>query len=182
MGRRLILLALLVAGCSGTAPTPQIVYVTPAPTASPAATTAPTPVIIYVTPAPTVTPGPVSSGAAGGIGAGLATAPPLRTITGTLTYLGDTVHDIAKKHCQGRLAAIGPGGQVTVRNEVGTVIGIATLSDGTITDAGCVFTFSAPNIPAATFYTFDVAGIPGQPVPVAMIRDAGWKVALTLGG
>lgn len=181
MGRRLILVALLVVGCSGTAPTPQIVYVT-APPASQAP--APTPIVIYVTPAPTSTPTtaptPAPSGIAGGAGAGFATAPALRTINGTLTYLGDTVHDIAKKHCQGRVA-VGPGVQVTVRNETGTVIGIATLSDGMITSAGCVFTFKAASIPAATFYSFDIAGIPGQPVPAAKVIADGWTVALTMG-
>ena len=44
-----VVAALVLVGCSGaTAPTPQIIYVTPAPTTA----LAPTPQIIYVTPAP----------------------------------------------------------------------------------------------------------------------------------
>ena len=59
----LILAAGLLAGCSGTAPTPIIVSVTPAPSqiavemATPAPT--PTPTVVYVTPAPTPKPTPV---------------------------------------------------------------------------------------------------------------------------
>ena len=50
-----VVAALVLVGCSGaTAPTPQIIYVTPAPTTA----LAPTPQIIYVTPAPTPTPPP----------------------------------------------------------------------------------------------------------------------------
>lgn len=177
--KRLLLAVLLVAGCSAAAPTPQVIVVTAAPVIQP------TPQIVYVTPAPTPTPNPTASPApssvAGGAGAGLVTPPPVQTIKGTLTYSGDTVHDIAKTECFGRAISLGPGTQVTVRNESGTVIGTTVLSKGKITTAGCVFTFSAADIPSATFYTFDIAGIPGQPVPAAKLIADGWKVDLTLG-
>lgn len=51
--RRLLLSALLVAGCAVAAPTPQIVYVTAPPASAVPSPPAPTPQIVYVTPVPT---------------------------------------------------------------------------------------------------------------------------------
>lgn len=179
----LLAAVLLLAGCTGTAPTPQIVYVTQAPSAP---VSQPTPIVVYVTPMPTVDPTPLTTPGptliVGGAGAGLSTAPALRTIVGTLTFTGETLHDIDKKTCFGKSVNLGPGTQVTVRDETGKVIGTGVLAGGKLTPAGCIFTFSARDIPAASFYTFDIAGIPGQPVAAALIIAASWHVDLTLGG
>lgn len=66
---------LLVASCSGAAPTPQIVYVTPEPTTG-TKRPDPTPLIVYVTPAPTPTPKPSPGEASATPGVTAASAAP----------------------------------------------------------------------------------------------------------
>jgi hypothetical protein len=84
---------------------------------------------------------------------------------------------------------IGPGTQVTVRNESGTVIGTAALGAGTVEawpQVGprarrCVFPFHLAGLPDASFYGVEVSDRGEVRYPRAQLEGNGWHVAVHLG-
>lgn len=179
----LVVVALLVAGCqTGVAPTPQIIYVTPAPTTTAAPTTAaPTPVvtpqIVYVTPAPTLAPT-----------AAPATASPLsHTIKGTLTLIPMKSYTNPRNSSGNFADCIGLGGYsdihsgmtVTVKDGTGVIIATgATQYDEKISLCGFTFEIQAPDAP---FYSIEVGHRGGLTYSQPQLAAKGWRVDLTLG-
>jgi hypothetical protein len=174
----LLTVAAVVAGCSaGVAPIPQIIYVTPAPTAT---TPAPTSAL-----SPTSAPTPIPTA-------------PTHQLKGTLT-IGDGNWTWDRKGdrvvCQGNggYADVHEGTQLQVQDGTGTVIGMAELVDGGTVElvvpsrksfpvvAGhCTFSFEA-TVPDAPFYTFKVGRRDAPVFANTDLNAKDWKVELTLG-
>jgi len=179
----LLVLAVIVTGCSAAAtPTPPVVYVTPAPAASPAM---PAPAV-DATPAPTPNPTAVPT-------------PSTHRLTGTLA-IGD--HNWGWEKHGDKAVCIGgsgyediqEGAQIRIQDGAGAIIGTGSLVDGgtlaLVVPSGktfpdlvghCTFTFEA-SVPDAPFYTFKI-GKRDAPVFAKADLDAkDWHVDLALGG
>lgn len=168
-----VLAALVLAGCqAAAAPTPQIIYVTPAPTvtASPTASPQPTltPIPIYTSPSPP----PVGS---------------VHTIAGGLTILGTGNTSVTYRaspghnecHGQGGFSDVKTGMPVIVRNQDGTILGTGAMeADAT---GLCLWTFAIATVPEATFYSIEAGHRGAVTYSRADLAAAGWFVTLTLG-
>lgn len=152
----LILVALVVAGCGGTAPTPQIILVTAPPAVTVTVTATP--------PAPTGT-------------------PETFRLSGTLSLDTGVVNYGSAKSCSGTggYSDIVQGAPVTVRDGAGDVIATGVLGAGVLTDR-CLFEFTVARVPAVPFYTVEVSRRGGLTYSHAEMVAMGWFVSFTLGG
>jgi hypothetical protein len=148
-------------------------------TTEPPTTAPPETVIVVVTeppPPPTTTPKP-------------------HKITGTLylfdanASVGGTWKDGQSCYGQDGYSDIGPGTQVTVRNEGGVLIGTTTLGAGSVQpwpEVGpqakrCVFPFTFGSVPDAGFYGFEVSHRGEIQESREELSGAGWHIDLYLG-
>lgn len=86
---------------------------------------------------------------------------------------------------EGGYGDIGPGVQVVVRDQSGETIGAGDLSAGTLgrdpTVWTCQFTFTIPDVPAATFYEVEVGDRGALTYSAAEMEEQDWQVGFTLG-
>lgn len=188
MGRRRvgIVLAALLAGCSGAAPTPQIIYVTAPPFVQP------TPQVIFVTPSAESSLAPAT--------------PETDTIGGELAlYVGDRAHAWASNaNCSGPtngsqlFPQIHTGTELVIHDGTGAVVGTGALGSGRATTVAgsapglhgwsqeCDFMLSA-TARRSDFYTVTVTGLVSDPavqpytISYADLAAAGWKLNLSVG-
>lgn len=162
--RRLLALVLLLAGCSGATPTPQIIYVTAPPQ---------TPTVVYVTPA---------------AGSEAPASPITHVLDGTVTAVDPTM-TIPFGHgggaCAPRdqpFAGVQSGTGVTVKDAHGVVIGAAILGTGVGVEdeRACAWAFILP-LPTSDFYVFTVGNHGDFPESYTALEGAGWKLNLSVG-
>ena len=162
-------------------PTTTTTTIAPTTTTEPPTTTTgpPATVIVVVTeppPPPTTTPRP-------------------HRITGTL-YLFSSQHSVdgtwtVGQSCygDGGYSDIGPGTQVTVRNEAGTLTGSTTLGPGVVQPwpevdpqaKRCVFPFNFASVADSAFYGFEVSHRGQVQQSHDELAAGGWHIDLTLG-
>jgi hypothetical protein len=76
---------------------------------------------------------------------------------------------------------LGPGTQVTVTNQSGTVVGLGELDNGVLKGSvTCVFRFKVKNLPRSTFYAVEVAERGKVRYAFARLVRERWTVRLTL--
>lgn len=118
---------------------------------------------------------------------GTASRPTARPIDGTMSLTGrQSVNDNHKTRCKGigGYDDIREGAPVVVKDQAGTVIATGALGAGAYDingDPPCVFAFSVPAVPDATFYTIEVSHRGGLTYSYAEMAARNWTVAFTLG-
>lgn len=154
-----LLVAFAAAACSGAAPTPQVIYVTPPPTVTPPSV------------APTAFPSP--SG---------------HTLTGTFALVSASWTYVdandPSKGCHGTngYSDFGVGMPVTVRDASGATIGTSvTVFDSVSVAAGCVMKFTVASVPDTATYLVAVGTRGSLQYSAADLAAKGWHVALSLG-
>jgi hypothetical protein len=127
-------------------------------------------------------------------------AEPVHTITGSITVMWQTDDpDLADSiqrtqtafaigaPCTGAsvsrgYADVGPGIDVTVKDETGTIIATGAVEEGTWERRACRLPFSIPDVEGAEFYELELGRRGSNRYSAAELASAGYEVHLTLGG
>ncbi|MEX2253839.1 MAG: zinc ribbon domain-containing protein [Acidimicrobiia bacterium] len=102
-------------------------------------------------------------------------------VSGTFTLFDQ---DTADLDCigTGGYNDIGPGTEVRVSDEGGTVLATGALGSGKdLEGLGCIYRFSLKTVPDANFYEFEVAHRGGITYSRAKLENQEWRVDLSLG-
>ena len=105
------------------------------------------------------------------------------SITGSLALIDFAT---AESNCfgQGGYSDIGPGTQVTVTDQSGTIVGTGQLGTASVSGAAttCTFPFVASGLPRESFYGVSVSHRGVQNYSFSQLQGDGWQVSLMLGG
>jgi len=117
-------------------------------------------------------------------GAAVAPSPsptaPTHIVSGTLTFIGDTVGQ-SDCHGVGGYADMIGGTDILVLDGANATIGKADLSEGTGFEDGCMFTFRAEGVPDEPFYTFRIGDRDAPTYSNAEMVEQNWDVELSVG-
>lgn len=106
------------------------------------------------------------------------------TVTGSVSlgpnsYVGGNYGSVCLGSSKG-YGDINIGAAVTVKDQDGKLIATGQLERGLVGDGNCVLPFSV-EVPAADFYTFEVAHRGGVNYSAGDLKAKNWTVSLTLG-
>jgi hypothetical protein len=105
-------------------------------------------------------------------------------LRGTFTVIDANAYG-DRRHCgfaYGHgLDDLGPGTQVTVTNQAGTIIGIGELDDGYLRESVvCVFRFKVSNLPRSDFYSVEVSHRGEVRFSFSKLTQKHWSIKLAL--
>jgi hypothetical protein len=107
-------------------------------------------------------------------------------MTGTFTLGPSSSFIGGTDFCRGTGAYddIKAGAEVTVKNEIGKIIGTSRLTDQPIRVPGdkCVLNFKLTGLPVADSYSITVGRLGETTYSYADMQKSNWMVALTVGG